>query len=142
MRIRKFKSAMYWALLPLPNQTRLAWLRKQTSDEPQPYEGQILRYLEAAPCLWGTGLFADHLDHGRDVTSFAAFSDGEWVWSNLLSHYVRHYHFRVPLEFVTHMRARGWAPPPQAEGRAILEHWRAMNDAVDERSPDREVPAA
>ena len=42
-------------------------------------------------------------------------SDGVWVWSNAVAHYVRRHHFRVPVDFVMHMAGRNWVPPARGE---------------------------
>ena len=39
------------------------------------------------------------------------FTDGEWLWSESLPHYVERHAVSLPEEFVNCMRPRGWRVP-------------------------------
>jgi hypothetical protein len=38
-------------------------------------------------------------------------SDNIWTWRADLSHYVRKYHLKLPIEFVDHVRSQGFTVP-------------------------------
>ena len=42
-------------------------------------------------------------------------SDGTWAWPTDLSHYVELYDVALPDDFLAHMAAAGWQPPPEPE---------------------------
>jgi hypothetical protein len=107
-----------------------AQLDQLVAPAPQPDEARMLAYLDGGVFLSATCLFQDHFQGGKDVTALAFLTDGTWLWTNALAYYVRHYHFRVPGEFVEHMRRQNWQVPPEDsfDADAILSQFHGDAD--------------
>jgi hypothetical protein len=75
---------------------------------------RIVQYLSAARALAHAGGRFCRFG-GCDFTDAAQRSDGVWLWSEGLAHYVQHHDVRLPEEFLSHMRNRGYCPSPAEE---------------------------
>lgn len=99
-------------------------------EKPNEDEDKILSYLQSGLNVTACTLFLDHLDSHKWVTSYAIYSDGVWAWSNALAYYVGCYHFRLPFEFVAHMKSRDWIPPKREtlDGQDIVDRYFLTNE--------------
>jgi hypothetical protein len=124
---------MHWLdfpeLLFTSDEQSLARLRARCGETPQPDEQRIADYLGADLGFVGIGCIADdRLDGGPLQRGIAYCSDGSWIWCNVVAHYVRRHHFRVPDEFARHVAARDGRPPRREEvdwDRVLDEYHRA-----------------
>lgn len=48
---------------------------------------------------------------GSSPCQVAVLTDGQWVWPEILAHYVEKYRVKLPREFTDLMSARGWRVP-------------------------------
>lgn len=92
-------------------------LRECIASTPQPYEKQIIHYLQNGLILAAcAGPATDVLSPIKKLIDAPhVFTDGAWQWYGDLAYYVREYHCRIPDEFLQHMQARNWLPPQQSE---------------------------
>ncbi|WP_431038640.1 hypothetical protein ACQYWQ_28455 [Streptomyces sp. P6-2-1] len=93
------------------------------SDEPE-----LLAYLRAGLLLHTErAALPDALaPHTPPLTRAASLlTDGTWVWRLDLAHYVARAHVRLPVDFLSAVRARAYVPPEvDAERLAALRaHW-------------------
>lgn len=90
-------------------------MRDFISDTPQENEERIIAYLHAGAGLFGrSGFVEDVLDpDGPASMTVSAFTDGVYFWLSTLAYYVRKYHLRLPADFIAHMAAMNWTPPPK-----------------------------
>jgi hypothetical protein len=106
---------------PEPTESLLANL----GDSPQEHEQDLLAYMSRSVCVAAPGAMApDILNPSRCVT-FYLMCDGFWLWRSCAEHFVRHYHYRVPREFLLHARRRGFVPPPEDEVCRLFDAWTA-----------------
>ncbi|WP_432161216.1 hypothetical protein [Streptomyces sp. NRRL F-5630] len=93
------------------------------SDEPE-----LLAYLRAGLLLrTARAALPDALaPHTPPLTRAASLlTDGTWVWRLELAHYVAHAHVRLPVDFLSAVRARAHVPPEVDAGRlaALRRRW-------------------
>ena len=76
-------------------------------------ESQIVRYLSTATVLAATSQEVDDLldKSALGVALASSRTDGEWVWPDDLSYYVRRYHVALPPNFVQRVRDLNYLPP-------------------------------
>src|SRR5665213_1855548 len=88
-------------------------LRDWLSDEPNPNEGDVARYLETAPAYSGVGkTVGDVLDPNAKVVLFPGTrTDGAYLWPSELPYYVRKYHLKLPPDFLERIASLNWRPP-------------------------------
>lgn len=83
---------------------------------------RVARYLEDAPCLLVCGSL-EHCrlcDEGMSGPDYR--SDGVWLWSGHLAHYVRMHGVRPPQDFIEHMAAVSFTPPQEVPEDAEVFH--------------------
>jgi hypothetical protein len=81
-------------------------------DDPQPYETELIAYLESAPFIFAfMHLEGDLINPDRDSSGAGLQTDGIWNWDHSMSYYVREYHAQLPIEFVEHTKAMNWIIP-------------------------------
>lgn len=91
-------------------------MRDYISDTSQEDEAKIVAYLDAGLCLFARGGWVeDVLDPIGSTQMYAGggMTDGTYFWASTLSFYVRKYHLRLPADFIAHMAAMNWTPPPE-----------------------------
>lgn len=83
---------------------------------PRELKDQVLAYLRAGheeeSLLAVTTDVLDEHEHPSAIGPLVFLTDGTWSWPSDLAYYVEMYDCAVPDEFVEHMRAVGWRPPP------------------------------
>jgi hypothetical protein len=90
---------------------------------------RVVEYLSEASALAHSGGYS-YCRFGCGLTGCAERSDGVWLWPEGLAHYVQHHDVRLPDEFLSHIRNRGYCPSP-AEDTPIdflcksSSYWRA-----------------
>lgn len=74
---------------------------------------RIASYLSEATVVRASpGLTTDVLSENAPVIgSLRILTDGVWAWPSDLAYFFRHYHVRLPEDFVAHMRENNWHPP-------------------------------
>ena len=76
--------------------------------------GAVLAYLDAAgPLLTTTALMDDVMDqrhHGVVPMSFR--TDGQWVWTDAIAYYLRHYKLAPDPQLLHHIRTRRYELSP------------------------------
>jgi hypothetical protein len=74
----------------------------------------VLAYLDAgSPLLMTTALMADVMDERhRAVVPMSYRTDGQWVWTDAVAYYLRHYGLAPEARLLHHIRARGQEIPP------------------------------
>jgi hypothetical protein len=75
---------------------------------------RVVRYLSEARDVAGAGGFS-YCRFGCGVNGCTERSDGVWLWPEGLAHYVQHHDVRLPEEFLSHVRNRGYCPLPAEE---------------------------
>lgn len=108
------------------------WIRSLSDDEFPPPQELVTEYDPAT-----RELIANYLDAGATFAVYrglswcrffcdhpmgnAELTDGEWVWPQDLSHYVRGHNVRLPEEFVQHARSKPIVidPPDDNSSRII-----------------------
>jgi hypothetical protein len=83
-----------------------AWAREDRS--------RVVQYLSGARAVAHAG-GSSYCRFGCGLTGCAERSDGVWLWPEGLAHYVQHHAVRLPEEFVSHIRNRGYCPSPAEE---------------------------
>lgn len=78
-----------------------------------PQAARIAAYLGDATVVRASpGLTTDVLREGAPVIgTLRILTDGVWAWPSDLAYFFRHYHVRLPEDFVAHMRETNWHPP-------------------------------
>lgn len=74
---------------------------------------RLIGYLDAAKIvLRTTKLGVDPLsDTGAPVVPTSLRTDGEWIWNDSLTYFVKTYHIAPKDEFLNHVRERGYQMP-------------------------------
>lgn len=101
-------------------------MRDFISDTPQENEEKIAEYLDSGLCLFARGGWVeDVLDPAGSTQMYAGggMTDGTYFWSSTLSYYVRKYHLRLPADFLAHMAALNWSPPPKGSLNTAEFDW-------------------
>ncbi|MDT0416209.1 hypothetical protein RM574_11975 [Streptomyces sp. DSM 41982] len=104
---------------------RAATRARGESDEPE-----LLAYLRAGLLLHVVrAALPDVLAPRTPPLTRAAslLTDGTWVWRLDLAHYVARAHVRLPVDFLSAVRARAHVPPEVDAGRltTLRAHWAA-----------------
>ena len=88
-------------------------IREATADIPQEHEREIVAYLRGGVCVGARGGFYEDVLDASNPTGLLrhTYTDGTFIWTLDIAHYVEKYHLRLPEEFVRHMASRGWCPP-------------------------------
>ncbi|MBO4209038.1 hypothetical protein [Micromonospora echinofusca] len=81
----------------------------------------LLRYLDSGfPLMHTTATIHDVVDTSRGAVVPLNFrTDGIWIWSDVVSYYLREHHLRPDDELVAHAEQHGWVMP-QLDGVAIF----------------------
>jgi hypothetical protein len=111
----------------LPKADAIRVLRENLGEGPQMDEERILNYLRTGTQMVAVaGVVFDLLAKDESIIGPPhEFSDGEWLWSADVLHYVMHYHLRVPEGFVSHMRGNNWVPRvPGNIQQTVSERWK------------------
>jgi hypothetical protein len=100
-----------WASVGAPS------LRSAAAAHPRPYEADAVRYLNGGTLLVAAPAVAyDVLEEERILLgSTGLLTDGEWLWSTHLAHYLSRYHVELDPDFLVHARARAWRPGQPTE---------------------------
>ncbi|MER6299910.1 hypothetical protein ABT247_10100 [Kitasatospora sp. NPDC001539] len=74
---------------------------------------ELVRYLRAGTVLAATTtLVRDVLSSEGDVIGgLHLLTDGCWLWSSDLAHYVERHHVALDPRFIAHARSNGWTAP-------------------------------
>jgi hypothetical protein len=112
-------------------------VRAAMTGSEQPWEQAALSYLEQGRWIIMSMSYPhDLLDpDGPEVDQRQSFTDGVWMWSGMLIHYLRNYHVTLPAEFLEHMAAQDWVVPALSDDQIhalIEETW----------GPDQAAPVA
>jgi hypothetical protein len=75
---------------------------------------RVVQYLSQAPLVVHAGGFS-LCRFGCGPNGGSEHSDGVWLWPEGLAHYVQHHDVRLPEEFLSHIRNRGYCPSPAEE---------------------------
>lgn len=103
---------------------RVATSAPGTGQLPDAEVAAVAAYLEAgAPVLATTARTDDVVEPGRGrVVPMTWYTDGHWVWSGSVAHYLRAYRLAPEPDFLAHIRSRGRLLPvadPADEHRAL-----------------------
>lgn len=111
----------------LPKADAIRVLRGNLGKGPQVDSEKILDYLRSGTQVVAVaGVVVDLLAENATIIGPPhEFSDGEWLWSADVVHYVEVYHLRIPDEFVSHMRGNNWVPKVPENARDVVsEKWK------------------
>jgi hypothetical protein len=83
-------------------------------NEPAEDESQIINYLRSGVMfIVSPGMVKDVLcAEGPVIGTPSIRTDGAWAWRDDLAHYVERYHVQLPSDFLSHVEARNFTPPP------------------------------
>ncbi|MFG2042316.1 hypothetical protein [Dactylosporangium sp. NPDC048998] len=83
--------------------------------------GDVLAYLEAASAVLTTTALMDDVVDGRrrGVVPMSIRTDGEWIWTDAVSYYLRNYGLAPDSELLQHIRTRRYDFP---EADAVAVH--------------------
>jgi hypothetical protein len=78
-----------------------------------PERGDVLAYLEAASAVLTTTALMDDVvnERRRGVVPMSVRTDGEWIWTDAVSYYLRHYGLAPDPELLRHIRTRRYDGP-------------------------------
>lgn len=78
-------------------------LKDMVSDNPDSDKETILSYLRTN-CICGCpGIVNDEITEGKVIGAGHIFSDGTYVWDDVLANYIERYNIPLPKEFRTHI---------------------------------------
>ncbi len=82
-------------------------------EEPQPYEANLVAYLNSAPFIFAfMSAEKDLLNPSLYIGGGPSImTDGVWNWDYSTAYYVLNYHARVPDEFIQHAKSLNWEIP-------------------------------
>ena len=108
-------------------------LKRETSSTALPDESAIVSYLSHGTMVAAVaGPAIDLLSEDESLIDPPhIFTDGEWIWSGDVRHYVEKYHLRVPDEFKNRMSEVGWIPPKVVDIPSLREMYWEDAIAVD-----------
>ena len=74
---------------------------------------QICEYLNnGIPLVVSPGVSLDVIDETKGIAGAPSLlTDGKWVWSGVLSYYVKNYNLLLDSEFIDTMISNGWKVP-------------------------------
>jgi hypothetical protein len=98
-------------------QKTLPSITEAISESPQEHEEKIVAYLRNGICLGARGCYvADVLDPSSKVPLNAhLYTDGTYLWTLDIAHYVEKYHLRLLSDFVAHMASMNWKAPTKEQ---------------------------
>ncbi|MFF9114135.1 hypothetical protein ACF09Y_00675 [Streptomyces massasporeus] len=102
--------------------TETGSIKDAVRPEGEPDENRILGYVRSGTGIWSEmSAGPDVLDpNGPDMPGIGSlYTDGTWIWREDLRYYGATYHVCPPDEFVEHIRAMDYKPPPVPESRLI-----------------------
>lgn len=75
---------------------------------------QVERYLRSSPIILRSPMkVLDPRSHSETPSiPVAYYTDGSFVWAHRITHAVHEYGLAPPAEFIEHVRANGYEPPP------------------------------
>jgi hypothetical protein len=85
-------------------------LQSLVSEKERKDKAKVLRYLEGG-LVWQRvwTIVHDLLSPERKwIDAPDIFTDGVWAWSREVIYYFKKYNFRLPADFLEHMRRRDW----------------------------------
>ena len=105
----------YWCAI-YGDQTleREEYLRNRVQDKPCPDADKILDYLYSGALISEAYVVSKRGESWKEPDEgfrTIHYTDGVWVWDNLLIDFVRYKNFRIDDEFVQHMRENQWQVP-------------------------------
>jgi hypothetical protein len=138
-------SALLWTVRPT-NPIRIAGLFDPVDevggpgfaeDRPtlgDPESGDVLAYLEAARAVLTTTALMDDVvdDRRRGVVPMTVRTDGEWIWTDAVPYYLRHYGLAPDRQLLKHIRTRRYAVTA-ADAVAVHRALAALQAPDDER---------
>ncbi|MFJ1610229.1 hypothetical protein ACIOHS_43985 [Streptomyces sp. NPDC088253] len=76
----------------------------------RPSEELVARYLEQGEVVVAASQWVDDLldADSKNICQYSIRTDGVWVWPDSLAYYVRRYHVRLPVEFLSRMESNDW----------------------------------
>ncbi|MCR5353225.1 MAG: hypothetical protein K6D98_02865, partial [Clostridiales bacterium] len=76
---------------------------------------KICAYLDSGlPLIVSPGFVLDVIDESKgNAGSPSILTDGKWVWSGVLSYYVKNYNLQLDSELIDTMISNGWKIPIQ-----------------------------
>ncbi len=97
----------------LRKEEAVAVLRRNCAATACKDERLIVGYLESGTEMVSVGaVMHDLLDAGRgEIGPCVVYTDGVWLWTSDVIHYVSSYRLRVPDSFAAHMECNGWRCP-------------------------------
>jgi len=87
-------------------------LKAERKDVAAPHQDKLAAYLEAGHLYIATPSPTKDVLDGRTLISPPHYlTDGRYVWPGDVAHYVRTYNVRLPIAFLEHVVANGFAVP-------------------------------
>jgi hypothetical protein len=94
---------------------------RPTLDEPE--RTAVLRYLDtASPLLMTTAVMDDVVNQHRAVVPMSFRTDGQWIWTDAVGYYLRHYALAPDPQLLQHIRTGRYevrAVDPVAQHRSL-----------------------
>ena len=80
-------------------------------DPKSDYSFELIDYLESGIKLTGLRCEFECLLTREEIEGTYTYTDGEWVWTSELIHYVKYHRLKIPEELLSHMAENGYAIP-------------------------------
>jgi len=107
----KLKNAGFFKELPHGDKSGIS-LAENVSDTAIENEEEIIKYLDNGELFISCpGIATDVMDKNKIAGCPNIYTDGVWTWPGDLVYYIRHYHVKLPEEFISHMKSNGWIIP-------------------------------
>ncbi len=101
----------------------LPCLRDAVADHEIADRQRVLTYMRTAPGIFDVlDVETDLIDQTERIMSASSLiSDGAWVWRVDSIHYLAKYELEIPVDFLHHVRQRGFVPPTSIEFTSEIE---------------------
>lgn len=112
---------------PTRRAVRIGWFRELGHDtawflehwkgrRDATHTADVARYLRAGKIMiFSPGFARDIYDRSVIAGTHSMRTDGDFVWPDVLAHYVEKYGVELPPMFEAHMAAAGWNPPQDVD---------------------------
>ncbi len=115
---------------PTRNAIPIGWFRElgyetafsleQARGRDPAHTADVARYLRGGKILVASpGLARDIYDRGVVAGTHSLRTDGDFVWPDVLAHYVEKYGVALPPVFEARMEAAGWNPPTEIDVKRL-----------------------
>lgn len=87
------------------------WIASKISAIPQENETEILSYLKKGNVLASAPAIVEDVFSKQVFTGPCLYTDGVWIWDDVIIYYVGKYHYKLEEAFVLHMKKQNWKVP-------------------------------